>query len=55
MAKWLTEDYQLTPSEIGQVIGSVAEYKVSEIADRNSGIVLKISKDRLRSLIPNAK
>jgi len=26
------------------------EYKVSELADRNAGVVLKIRKDRLQSL-----
>ncbi len=50
MAQWLTDEYQLTPSEIAQVIGAAAEYKVAEVADRNSGIVLKIRKDRLRAL-----
>jgi amidase len=50
MAQWLTQDYKLTPSEIAQVMGSAAEYKVSEVADRNAGIVLKINKDRLKGL-----
>jgi amidase len=50
MAQWLTEDYKLTPSEIAQVIGTAAEYKVSEVADRNSGVVLKINKERLKPL-----
>jgi amidase len=50
MAQWLEQDYKLTPSEIAQVIGSAAEYKVAEVADRNAAIVLKISKDRLRRL-----
>jgi len=50
MAQWLTDDYKLTPSEIAQVLGTAAEYKVSEVADRNAGIVLKIDKDRLQSL-----
>jgi acetamidase/formamidase len=50
MARWLEEKYKLTPSEIGQVLGTAAEYKVSEVADRNSGVVLKINKDRLRGL-----
>jgi amidase len=52
MARWLTEDYKLTPSEVAQVLGTAAEYKVSEVADRNSGIVLKISKERLLTLTP---
>jgi amidase len=52
MADWLMNDYKLTPSEVAQVLGSAAEYKVSEVADRNAGIVLKINKDRLKSLTP---
>jgi hypothetical protein len=50
MAQWLEQDYKLTPSEIAQVLGSAAEYKISEVADRNVGIVLKISKDRLKGI-----
>jgi amidase len=52
MAQWLTDDYKLIPSEVAEVLGSAAEYKVSEVADRNAGIVLKINKDRLHSLTP---
>ena len=50
MADWLMTDYKLTASEVAQVLGSAAEYKVSEVADRNAGIVLKINKERLQSL-----
>jgi amidase len=50
MANWLTNDYKLTPSELAQVLGSSSEYKVSEVADRNAGIVMKINKERLQSL-----
>jgi amidase len=50
MADWLTSDYKLTPSEVAQVLGSAAEYQVSEVADRNAGMVLKINKERLQSL-----
>ena len=39
-----------TAAEIAEVIGSAAEYKVSEAADRNAGVVLKINKERLRGL-----
>jgi acetamidase/formamidase len=55
MAQWLTVDYNLTPSEIAQVLGTSAEYKVSEVADRNAGMVLKINKERLLPLVPAAK
>ena len=52
MADWLNEDYRLTPSEVAQVLGTAAEYRISEVADRNAGIVLKISKERLKGLSP---
>ena len=50
MASWLTDDYKLTASEVAQVLGTAAEYRISEVADRNAGIVLKISKERLATL-----
>lgn len=50
MAGWLTEKYGLTPTEVAELLGSTAEYKVSEVADRNAGVVLKINKERLQSL-----
>jgi len=55
MAAWLNEDYKLTPSEVAQVLGSSAEYHISEVADRNAGVVLKISKERLKGLTASAK
>jgi len=50
MATWLKDEYHLTPSEIGMVIGTAAEYRISEVADRNAGVVLKINKERLKGL-----
>jgi hypothetical protein len=38
--------------DIAQVLGTAAEYKVSEAADRNAGMVLKINKERLQALTP---
>ncbi len=55
MAQWLTQEYKLTPSEVAEVLGTSAEYKVSEVADRNAGIVVKINKERLLALKPAAK
>jgi amidase len=55
MADWLTDDYKFTPSELAQVLGTAAEYKISELADRNVGIVLKINKERLQTLTPAPK
>ena len=54
MADWLTDKYGLTPSEVAQVLGTSAEYKVSEAADRNAGVVLKINKERLNGLTATA-
>jgi amidase len=50
MAGWIAEDYKLTPSEVAELFGTAAEYRVSEVADRNAGVVLKISKERLKGL-----
>ena len=52
MARWLMDDYKLTASEVAQVLGTAAEYKVAEVADRNAGVVLKLNKDRLKGLAP---
>lgn len=55
MAAWLSDRYELTPSEVGQVLGTAAEYRISEVADRNAGVVLKISKERLATLTAPSK
>ena len=52
MADWLASRYKLTPSEAAQVLGTSAEYHVSEVADRNAGVVLLLQKDRLKTLTP---
>jgi amidase len=50
MAGWIAEDYKLTPPEIAELLGTAAEYRVSEVADRNAGVVLKINKERMKTL-----
>jgi acetamidase/formamidase len=55
MASWLADKYKLTPSEVAQVLGTAAEYRISEVADRNAGVVLKVSKERLGTLTSSAK
>jgi acetamidase/formamidase len=49
-SQWLEQDYGLTPSEIAQVLGTSAEFRVSEVADRNAGVAAKLSKQRLQPL-----
>lgn len=51
MSDWLKQEYKLTPSEIAQVLGSAAEYRIGEVADRNAGVVLKLNKRRLSLLV----
>jgi amidase len=50
MAQWLEQDYGLTPSEIAQVLGTSTQLNISEVADRNAGVAVKLSKARLRPL-----
>lgn len=50
MASWLSDAYQLTASETAEVLGTLSEYKVSEVADRNAGVVVKLRKERLSGL-----
>ena len=52
MASWLMDQYKLTPSEVSQFLGVAADYHVSEAADRNAGVVLKIARSKLSTLPP---
>lgn len=50
MADWLKDEYKLTPTEQAQFLGVASEFHISEVADRNAGIVLKIKKRDLETL-----
>lgn len=50
MSQWLEQDYGLTPSEIAQVLGTSVQLNITEVADRNAGIVARLSKQRLAAL-----
>jgi acetamidase/formamidase len=50
LGQWLEQDYGLNPSEVAEVLGSSAEFVISEVADRNAGIVAKLNKARLARL-----
>jgi amidase len=50
LAKWLQADYKLTAGEAAMVLGTSIEYNISEVADRNVGVVAKIRKSVLSSL-----
>ena len=50
MYQYLFSEYSLTPQEFAMVLGTAAEYKISEAADRNAGVVLKMAKSKLDTL-----
>jgi acetamidase/formamidase len=50
MLEWLVRQYKLTPPEVAQVLGTSAEYRVSLVVGKSSGIVLKINRELLRGL-----
>jgi acetamidase/formamidase len=47
LATWLQEDYKLSSSDVAAILGSSIQYSVSEVADRNVGVIAKISKKAL--------
>jgi acetamidase/formamidase len=54
LSSWLQSDYKLSTSEVAIVLGTCVEYTISEVADRNVGVVAKIREGALVSL-PQAK
>ena len=50
LTRWLMDEYKLTPSEAAIVMGSSVEYRVSEVADRNAGVVARLRKERVAML-----
>jgi len=44
LASWLEKDYGLTGPEAAILLGATIQYQISEVADRNVGIVAKIPK-----------
>jgi acetamidase/formamidase len=55
LTQWLEQDYGLTLSECGQVLGSSVQYVVANLAGRNVGVAAKLEKKRLAGLAPDAK
>ena len=47
LASWIEKDYGLTGPEAAILLGAAIEYEVSEVADRNAGIVAKVKKKYL--------
>ena len=42
--------YRLNASEVGQLLGVASQYRITEVADRDSGVALKIDKALLAKL-----
>jgi acetamidase/formamidase len=47
LASWLEKDYALTGPEAAILLGATIQYQISEVADRNVGVVAKIRKQFL--------
>jgi amidase len=52
LASWLQSDYKLNASEASVVLGTSIEYTISEVADRNAGVVARIRKSSFVLLDP---
>jgi acetamidase/formamidase len=47
LAEWLQQDYKLTGPESAILLGATIEFQISEVADRNVGVVAKVRKKYL--------
>ena len=47
LAEWIEKDYSLTGPEAAILLGATIQYQISEVADRNVGVVAKIRKQFL--------
>ncbi len=47
LASWIEKDYSLTGPEVAILLGATIQYQISEVADRNVGIVAKVRKQFL--------
>ncbi len=54
LATWLQNDYKLSGSDVAAILGTSIQYNISEVADRNVGVIAKIPKKVLASLKQNA-
>jgi amidase len=54
LAWWLQSDYALSDGDVAALLGSSIQYNISEVADRNVGVVAKIPKRTLAQITPGA-
>jgi len=50
LARWLGDDYQLTPNEVAIVLGTAMQYQIAEVVDPLVHVVAKIDKKALTGL-----
>lgn len=50
LASWIQKDYKLSGPEAAALLGTSIQYNVAEVADRNVGVVAKMSKKVLAEL-----
>jgi acetamidase/formamidase len=50
LATWLQEDYKLSSSDVAALLGSSIPCSISEVADRNVGVIARISKKALAAV-----
>ena len=55
LAEWIEKDYSLTGPEAAILLGATIQYQISEVADRNVGVVAKIRKQFLPKSEPPKK
>ncbi len=47
LASWLEQEYGLTGPEAATLLGATVEFRISEVADRNAGVVARVAKKYL--------
>ena len=50
LASWLEEEQKLSSSDVAVVLGTSIQYNIAEVADRNVGVVAKVTKRVLAML-----
>ena len=55
LASWIEKDYSLTGPEAAILLGATIQYQISEVADRNVGVVAKVRKQFLPKPAPPKK
>jgi acetamidase/formamidase len=52
LARWLADDYKLTPNEVAIVLGTAIQYQIAEVVDPLVHVVARIDKKALSGLEP---